>query len=91
MKLSKYEQETIINYNREGKEAEICTADPVVIAKLEKLMKKYPKSYIFISHDAEYLTVKCSKRLIRFGAPCTKQYSEEEKEKLREQLRSIKK
>jgi len=39
MRLSKYEQETIINYNQADKTASIYTCDKVLIGKLDKMMK----------------------------------------------------
>ena len=86
IQLSRYEQETIINYNREEQEATICSADPVILARLEKISKKYPNSYKLIDENLPYKTYSCPKKLIRFGAPNTKVYTEEEKQKLREQL-----
>ena len=42
MKLSLYEQETIILYNQAEATAEVYTHDPKLIAKLERLYAKYP-------------------------------------------------
>lgn len=83
--LSRYEQETIINYNREEKIAEIYTRDPIVMRKLEKLAEKYPKHYILKSKDEYGCVYECPKKLIRFGAPA-KELTEEEKQKRRELL-----
>lgn len=43
--LSRWEQETIINYNNEEKGASVYTADPVIQRKLDKLVEKYPDDY----------------------------------------------
>ena len=43
--LTRIEQETIINSNNAEKMAEIYTADPVMIRKLDKLVEKYPDAY----------------------------------------------
>ena len=40
--LTRYEQETIINYNNGDKMISLYTADPVVMKKLDKLVEKYP-------------------------------------------------
>ena len=41
--LSRWEQETVVNYNNEEKTATVYTADPVVMRKLDKLVEKYPE------------------------------------------------
>lgn len=40
--LTKYEQETIINYNNEEKTASIFTYDKSLIRKLDKRLPEYP-------------------------------------------------
>ena len=42
MKLTKYEQETIINYNQAEQTASVYTHDPKLLEKLARLTKKYP-------------------------------------------------
>lgn len=42
MKLTKYEQETIINFNVGGKDAELFTRDKAVIRQMDELMKRFP-------------------------------------------------
>lgn len=89
--LTRVEQETIINSNNAEKMAEIYTADPVMIRKLDKLVEKYPNAYKVIKQDDSSKTYQCPKKLIRFGAPNTKVYTEEEKQRLREQLDKVRK
>lgn len=43
--LSKYEQETHICFNAEEKTAEICTADPTIQRRLNKLAAEHPNEY----------------------------------------------
>ena len=43
--LSQEEQETVIVYNRAEDTCDIDTADPVVIARLDRLCETYPKHY----------------------------------------------
>lgn len=45
MKLSLYEQETVINYNREDKNAIVYTRDPAVMRKLDQLVISFPEVY----------------------------------------------
>ena len=42
MKLTKVEQETIINFNEEEQEAEVYTHNSRLIGKLKRLSEKYP-------------------------------------------------
>lgn len=42
MKLSLYEQETIILYNQGEADAEVYTHDPRLLEKLRRLAEKYP-------------------------------------------------
>lgn len=91
MNLTRAEQETIINSDAESKMASVYTADPVMMRKLEKLAAKYPDSYKLVRQDEISVTYEFPKKLIRFGAPVTRVYSEEEKEKLREQLAKVRK
>ena len=46
MKLSLYEQETIILYNQEELTANVYTHDPKLLRKLEALSQKYPDQVI---------------------------------------------
>ncbi len=45
MKYSKYEQETIINYNQEEKTASCYTFDPALIRRLDKLCEMSDEIY----------------------------------------------
>ena len=89
--LTRIEQETIVNANAEEKMAEVYTADPVMIRKLDKMVEKYPDQYKVIKEDDVSKTYQFPKKLIRFGAPVTKVYTEEEKQKLREQFEKVRK
>lgn len=42
MKLSKFEQETIVLYNQEEATASVYTHDPKLISKLKRLSEKHP-------------------------------------------------
>lgn len=87
-KLSKYEQETIINFNVAEKFAEVYTADPNIIRKLDALVEKYPDHYKLVKQDdvAKYYEV-ASKKLIQFRPP--RVLSEEQKKELTERMQRI--
>lgn len=63
MGLSKYEQETIISFNRTDSSAELYTADPYWMRKMDKLIAKNPEQF----HELETLT--------RNGEIISKKYS----------------
>ena len=42
MKLTRYEQETIINFNAAEKTAELYTRKPAIIRQLDSLATEYP-------------------------------------------------
>lgn len=46
MKLSLYEQETIILYNQAEAAAEVYTHDPRLLEKLRRLAEKYPDQIV---------------------------------------------
>lgn len=86
--LSQEEQETIIVYNRVEDTCDIDTADPVVIARLDRLCETYPKHYRKGSRtyyedgkvcSAQY---KAKKRDIVFRKP--RVYTDEQLAELRE-------
>lgn len=49
MKLTRYEQETIINFNAEEQKATLYTRDPAVMRKLDALVIDYPDTFKCIS------------------------------------------
>lgn len=45
MKLTRYEQETIINFNAQDKMATLYTRDPAVMRKVDALVIEYPDTF----------------------------------------------
>ena len=69
MKLSRYEQEVVINLNADEDEATVYTANPAWIRKMDKLHKEFPdiirvKSWMEVSK-----TYVLPKNLVRIGKP----------------------
>ena len=52
-KLSKYEQETIINFNVAESDAVVFNRDKAVIRKLDSLVNEFPEVYKCIGERAE--------------------------------------
>lgn len=93
--LTKYEQETIINYNSAESMVSVYSADPVVIKKLDKLVDKYPDHYKCTEVDQVSKTQVAksyeivSKRLIQFRQP--RQMTEEQRQAAITRLENYKK
>lgn len=92
MALTNIERETIITFNAAEDTAEIYTADPVYIRKLDKLCEQFPDTYKFMAELSvkrckESKTYSMPKRLVKFRPPVTREISEEQREALAERLR----
>ena len=51
MKLSRYEQETIVNYNAGEQTATVYTRDKAVMKKLDTLVADFPDTYKLMNKD----------------------------------------
>ena len=80
MKLSLYEQETIILYNQAETTAEVYTHDPKLLEKLSRLAEKYPGQ--ISRKDAHSYTV--PKRCVSVREP----FSEERRAAARERAKA---
>ena len=85
MTLSKFEQETIITFNAEEKTAEIYTADPVQIRRLDSLCTEFPDTYKLKKQDSVSKTYTVPKEYITFRKP--RNISPEQRERLVENLK----
>ena len=71
MKLSRYEQEIVINFNADEKEATVYTANPVWIRKMDKLCYEFPEIIRLKSWTEISKTYVLPKNLARIGKPRT--------------------
>ncbi len=85
MKLSRYEQETIINYNAGEKTAWIYTRDPAVIRKLDTLVIEHPDTFKCVGETDIDKAYEMPKTAITYRKP--RKLSEAQKEAARERLR----
>jgi len=69
--LSKAEQETVIRWDAEDRIANIDTANPVSIRKLDKLVASHPDVYKCVHVDEQFNAkqYEVDSRYIRFGKP----------------------
>jgi hypothetical protein len=71
MKLSRYEQEVVINLNADEDEATVYTANPAWMRKMDKLHKEFPNVIRLKSWKEVSKTYVLPKNLIRIGKPRT--------------------
>ena len=88
MKLSLYEQETVINYNREDKNATVYTRDPAVMRKLDQLVISFPEVYKCIGETDIDKTYEMPKSAVNYRKP--RRLSVEQREAARERLKAVK-
>ena len=87
MKLSRYEQETIINFNAEEKNATLYTRDRKVMKLIDELVSRYPDVYHLDSQTEIDKTYSFSKSCVKYRKPRT--LSEAQREQKREQMKQV--
>ena len=81
MKLSRYEQETIINFNEEDEYADVYTHNRKLMERLNMLAKEFPEACQFVKRYGYSCRVyRIQKNLISVRKP----YSEERRNRDRE-------
>ena len=88
-KLSKYEQETIINFNVAESDAVIYTRDKAVMRKLDALVNEFPEVYKCLKVTDIDKTYSMPKKYVSYRKP--RRISEEQREKARKHMKSINK
>ena len=84
MKLTRYEQETIINFNAAEKTAYIYTRDPAVMRKLDSLVIEYPDTFKCVGETDIDKAYEMPKTAVTYRKP--RKLSEEQKEAARKRL-----
>lgn len=84
MKLTRYEQETVVNYNAGEKNATIYTRDRAVMRKLDRLVVHFPEIYRQIGQDEISKTYLCPKEYVSYRKP--RRVSKEQREKARQMM-----
>ena len=69
MKLSRYEQETIVNYNAGEQTATLYTRDKAVMRKLDTLVADFPNTYKMIRQDEVSKTYSFPKLYVSYRKP----------------------
>lgn len=87
MKLSRYEQETIINFNAEEKNATLYTLDRKVMKKMDELVRNYPDLYHLDDETDLDKTYSFPKSCIKYRKP--RALSEIQREQARERMKKL--
>ena len=87
MKLSKYEQETIINFNVAESDAVVFTRDKAVIRKLDSLVNEFPEVYKCIGETDIDKTYLMPKKYVSYRKP--RRISKEIREQRKEMMSQI--
>lgn len=87
MRLSRYEQETVINFNAGEKMATVYTADPAVMRNLDSLVIGYPDTFKRIKEDDISKTYEMPKNVVTYRKP--RRLSEEQREAARVRMKKI--
>ena len=84
MKLSRYEQESILNYNAGSQTATLYTRDKTVMRKLDTLVAEFPDIYRVTGQDEISKTYSFPKTFISFRKP--RVVSAEQRERARQMM-----
>ena len=87
MKITRYEQETIINFNAEEKTATLYTRDPAVMRKVDALVIEYPDTFKCVGETDIDKTYEMPKSAVTYRKP--RRLSEEQKEAARKRMQAI--
>ncbi len=84
MKLSRYEQETIVNYNAGEQNATLYTRDKAVMRKLDTLAADFPDTYKLTGQDEVSKTYSFPKLYVSYCKP--RAVSTEQRERARQMM-----
>ena len=69
MKITRYEQETIINFNAEEKTATLYTRDPAVMRKVDALVIEFPDTFKCVGETDIDKTYEMPKAVVTYRKP----------------------
>ena len=87
MKLTRYEQETIINFNAGDQTATLYTRDPAVMRKVDALVIEYPDAYKCIGATDIDKTYEIPKSFVSYRKP--RRLSEEQRDSARNRMKML--
>lgn len=87
MKLTRYEQETIINFNARNQMATLYTRDPAVMRKVDALVIEYPDTFKCIGETDIDKTYEMPKSAVTYRKP--RRLSDEQRKAARDRISRI--
>ncbi len=87
MKLTRYEQETIINFNAQDQMATLYTRDPAVMRKIDALVIDYPDTFKCIGGTDIDKTYEMPKSVVTYRKP--RRLTEEQKNHARSRMKRL--
>ena len=87
MRLTRYEQETIINFNAGDQTATLYTRDPAVMRKVDALVIEYPDIYKCIGETDIDKTYEMPKSFISYRKP--RRLSDEQREAAKKRMNTL--
>jgi hypothetical protein len=87
MKLSRYEQETVINFNAGEDTATLYTRDKAVMRKVDALVIEFPEVYRCIKATEYDKTYEMPKAYISYRKP--RKLTEEQREQARRRMETL--
>ena len=87
MKLSRYEQETVVNYNAGEQTATLYTRDKAVMRKLDTLVADFPDIYKLTGQDEISKTYSFPKSHVSYRKP--RKLSVEQRKQAQERMNKI--
>jgi len=89
MKLTRYEQETIINFSADDQTATLYTRDPVVMRQLDALVTEYPDIFKCVGETDIDKTYEMPKSVVTYRKP--RRISDERRSQLQKIMGNINK
>ena len=89
MRLTRYEQETIINFNAQDQMATLYTRDPAIMRKVDALVIDYPDTFKCIGETDIDKTYEMPKSVVTYRKP--RRISDERRSQLQKIMGNINK
>lgn len=89
MRLTRYEQETIINFSADDQTATLYTRDPAVMRKVDALVTEYPDVYKCIGETDIDKTYEMPKSFVSYRRP--RRITDERRSQLQKIIKNINK
>ena len=89
MKLTRYEQETLINFNAQDQMATLYTRDPAIMRQVDALVIDYPDIFKCIGETDIDKTYEMPKSVVTYRKP--RKLTDEQREAARQRLEKVSK